>query len=270
MRDNNIVSRRAFGALAAVVAGFGSRPVLADDSTPNDPWPLLTKEIFGDKSVGDGSKTILLDAPYRALDAAVVPISMRFLQPDAVRGLTLVIDQNPSPLAVQFRFGEGSGISALSTNVRVNDYTNIHAISELNDGTLLGTERFVKAAGGCSAPMVKEEATDIPLGTMRFRQFPPAPGGKTRDAQLIIRHPNNSGMQMDQLSHLYIPAHYITSVRIYQGDVLLLSAETGISIAQNPDFRFSFVPNSAKYFRAEAIDNKNQHFSEQWPAAPAA
>ena len=59
----------------------------------------------------------------------------------------------------------------ISTRVRVNSTRNIHAVAELSDGKLYATQRFVKAAGGCSAPALKQTADAIPLGTVRLREF---------------------------------------------------------------------------------------------------
>jgi len=157
---------------------------------------------------------------------------------------------------------------SLSTLVRVDAYTNLHAVAELSNGQLYATERFVKAAGGCSAPAAKQEADGIPLGTMRFRQFPPEQGADTglREAQLMIRHPNYSGMQMDQLTRLYVSAHFVKSVRIWQGDELLLSIESGISISENPEFRFDYRATGGASFRAEVEDSEGNSFRHEWPA----
>jgi len=53
-------------------------------------------------------------------------------------------------------------------------------------------------------------------------------------------------MQMDQLTHLYIPAHYIDKVEVRQGGDLIFSMEGGISLSEDPNFRFSYAPNGAK------------------------
>ena len=223
-------------------------------------------------AVEDGSAIVAIDAPYRADDAALVPVGIRSLLADdearGICGITLVIDENPSPLAAVFSPGVGSGIRSLSTRVRVDSYTNVHVVAELSDGELYAADRFVKAAGGCSAPAAKQDADAIPLGTMRFRQFAPAPGADLtmREAQLLIRHPNFSGMQMDQLTRLYVPAHFVKTVRVWQGDDLLLTVESGISIAENPEFRFDYHPNGATSFRAEMEDSEGQAFTRSWPA----
>ena len=70
----------------------------------------------------------------------------------------------------------------------------------------------MKAAGGCSAPGAEEprrRAADI--GEMRLRGFENAEAEAAGpvDAQLMIRHPNNSGLQRDLLTNYYIPAFFV-------------------------------------------------------------
>jgi sulfur-oxidizing protein SoxY len=261
--------------LTGVAVGALAQRATAQAPAQQDPWPSLAAQIFDGRPLRDGSAIVAIDGPYRAEDAALVPISIHNLLKagDArqVRRVTLVIDANPSPLAAVFSPGQGSGIRSLSTLVRVDAYTNLHAVAELSDGQLYAAARFIKAAGGCSAPAAKQEADGIPLGTMRFRQFPPAESADPglREAQLMIRHPNYSGMQMDQLTRLYVPAHFVRSVHIWQGDALLLSVESGISIAENPEFRFDYQPAGAASFRAEAQDSEGSVFKQEWPATRA-
>jgi sulfur-oxidizing protein SoxY len=266
MRTMQSLPRRQamLAALAAGVVG-GSGVRAAEDE---DPWPSLAAQIFDARPIDDGDDIVALDAPYRAEDAAVVPIGIQILGAAAdaqvVRAITLVIDGNPSPVAAKFVLGANSGTRSLSTRIRVDSYTNIHAVAEMTYGGLVATERFVKAAGGCSAPAAKQEAGGVPLGTMRLRQFPQGADPDRREVQLLVRHPNYSGMQMDQVSRLYVPAHFVSTVRIWQGDDLLLQVESGISIAENPEFRFDYRPNGAAAFRAEVEDNEGRSFKESW------
>jgi sulfur-oxidizing protein SoxY len=261
--------------LAAAALGAGARTAAAQTPAAEDPWPSLAAQIFAGRTLQDGSAVVAIDAPYRAEDAALVPVGLHnLLAPDDKRhivSITLVIDQNPSPLAAVVSPGPSSGMRSLSTRVRVDDYTNIHAVAELSDGQLYASARFVKAAGGCSAPAAKLEADAIPLGTLRFRQFPPPAGAAPglREAELMVRHPNYSGMQMDQRTRLYVPAYFVKSVRIWQADALLLSVEGGISISENPEFRFDYRPTGAGGFRADVSDSEGKSFSQEWPAARA-
>ncbi len=161
----------------------------------------------------------------------------------------------------------------ISTRVRVDSYTNVHAVAELSDGKLYVSTTFVKASGGCSAPTTKNaEQANANLGQMRFRQFAKlseGPASGSREAQIMIRHPNNSGLQRDQVTLLYIPIYFIKELRIQQGDQLVLAMESGISISENPNIRFSYVPNGATTFRVEAVDTADHVFKGEWPATSA-
>ncbi|MDR3529521.1 MAG: quinoprotein dehydrogenase-associated SoxYZ-like carrier [Rhodopila sp.] len=272
MRPMPMMPRRT-ALVAALALGASGRAVLAQTPVNEDPWPSLAAQIFDKRAIKDGSTILGIDAPYRAEDAAVVPLSVHNRLPAGdtrqIRDITVVIDQNPSPVAATFSFGANSGIHSVSTRIRVDSYTRIHAVAAMADGQLYAAERFVKAAGGCSAPAAKQEADSIPLGTMRFRQFPPPAGSDSWEAQLMIRHPNYSGMQMDQVTRLYVPAHFVASVQIWQGDDLLLAIESGISISENPEFRFDYRPNGATQFRAEVRDSEGNTFKQTWPSTRA-
>ena len=169
--------------------------------------------------------------PARAEDAAIVPVTMRVTLPPGdprrLKALTLVIDDNPVPVAATFTFGDDAGVSAISTRVRVNSYTDVHVVAELSDGKLYVVKTYVKASGGCSAPAAKNADEAIAsLGRMKLRVFGRPTGGPTsapREAQIMIRHPNNSGLQRDQVSLLYIPANFVDELRVWQGDALLFT-----------------------------------------------
>jgi sulfur-oxidizing protein SoxY len=256
--------------LAAVL--FGAGPI--DAATPDtyDPWPGLAQDIFNNRPMNDGAEVIAIEMPYRAEDAAIVPLTLRVKLPPAdgrrVVAITLVVDQNPAPMAARFELGQDSYVSDISTRVRVNSYTDVHAVAELSDGKLYMTKTFVKASGGCSAPAAKNaEEAKTRLGQIRFRQFAkPSDGPQSgaREAQIMIGHPNNSGLQMDQVTRLYIPAFFINELRIWQDDTLVLAMQGGISISEDPNIRFSFVPNGAKRIRVEAKDTEGHVFKSEW------
>ena len=102
---------------------------------------------------------------------------------------------------------------------------------------------------------------------MRFRQFATATGGPeggAREAQIMIGHPNNSGLQMDQVTRLYVPAFFVNELRIWQDDTLILAMEGGISISEDPNIRFTYLPNGAKRIRVEAKDTEGHVFQNEW------
>jgi sulfur-oxidizing protein SoxY len=266
-----ILTRRE-AVFGLVLAGTGAegRWVRAQTAGEPDPWPDLIHTFFDDRPIVEDSAMVSFDAPTRAEDAALVPMSFSAKlaagDPRRVVKLTLVIDQNPVPLAAVFTLGEKAGDTRISTRVRVNYYTDVHVVAELTDGSLHMATRYVKAAGGCSAPMVKSmDEAMATLGQMKFRILPPT-SDAPNEGLLMIRHPNNSGLQMDQVTRLYTPARYVDKLAVYQGDDLVFSMAGGISIAEDPNFRFTFNPNGAKEFRVEGEDTAGKVLSGVWPA----
>jgi sulfur-oxidizing protein SoxY len=253
-------------------AAFGARVAPAATPDSYDPWPGLVQDIFNSRPMNDGGDVIAIEMPYRAEDAAIVPVTLRSklaaTDERRVVSITLVIDQNPAPMAAKFELGKDARVSEISTRVRVNNYTDVHAVAELSDGKLYVTKTYVKASGGCSAPAAKnpDEAQNR-IGQMRYRQFARAEQGPTsgaREAQIMIGHPNNSGLQMDQVTQLYVPAFFINELHLWQGDSPVLSMEGGISISEDPNIRFTYVSNGAKHFRAEAKDTQGHVFDHDW------
>ena len=245
---------------------------LAEPTAQKDPWPGLANDIFEGRPLADGSRLLAIEMPGRAEDAAIVPVTVRATLPPTdtrrVHAYTVVIDENPAPVAATFGIGPNSVVSSISTRMRVNSYTNVHAVAELSDGKLYVVSTYVKASGGCSAPTVKN-ADRAGFGQMRFRQFTapvPAAAGAMREAQIMIQHPNHSGLQMDQVTHLYIPPFFVHAVKIWQGDDLLLTMEGGISMSEDPNIRFAYRPNGSSSFRVEAADTKGHVFKGEWPA----
>ena len=212
--------------------------------------------------------------PARAEDAAIVPVTMRVTLPAGdtryLKTLTLVIDGNPAPVAAAFKIGPNAGISTISTRVRVDSYTNVHAVAELSDDKLYVVKTYVKASGGCAAPAAKvADAAADRIGQMKFRQFAAAGAGPVsapREAQVMVRHPNNSGLQRDQVTLLYIPPHFVDELSVWQGDALLFQMVGGISISEDPNFRFDFIPTGAAAFRVEAQDTAGKLFRQECPA----
>ncbi|MCE7028622.1 quinoprotein dehydrogenase-associated SoxYZ-like carrier [Jiella avicenniae] len=225
-------------------------------------WTELKPDLFGDRQLVEGTDTIAIEAPKRATDPAIVPVKLSFDPEMDVRKVTLVIDENPSPVAATFEFAQGADMRSLSTRVRVNAYTDIHAVAETADGKLYVTKTFVKAAGGCAAPAAKDpEVAAREMGKMKMREFG-TDEAPVHEAQLMIRHPNNSGLQKDQVTLLYIPAHFITDLRVDKGGKPLFSMTGGISISEDPSFRFAYGAGDSGPFHAKASDTEGAVFEK--------
>lgn len=249
---------------ALTVAGLllAAAPLAAAE---DDPWPGIAKEAFTGKTIVEDG-TVALEAPVRAEDAALVPITMRVPAALAAsaKNLTLVVDKNPMPVVAKFTFGPGSGAGErmISTRIRVDMYSNVRAVLETSDGQLHMTTKFVKAAGGCSAPALKD--TDDALanvGKMQVKLFDMADAGKATEAQVMIKHPNYSGMQMNQLTGLYIPAKYVREMVVKSGDTVVFRMEGGISLSEDPNIRFSYVSGGDGIVEAQATDTDGKTFT---------
>src|SRR5262245_44863679 len=157
MTGASTTMRAAMVALGICLLGIASRARADEQADRLAHWQDIATLLFGDRTLQNGDAVITLDAPGRADDAALVPMTISIKDGAAVKGVYLVIDENPAPVAAHFVFGPAADPSQIKLRVRVNAYTNVHAVAEMQDGRLLQTTRFVKASGGCSAPMDMSE-----------------------------------------------------------------------------------------------------------------
>ncbi|HMN36733.1 MAG TPA: quinoprotein dehydrogenase-associated SoxYZ-like carrier [Hyphomicrobium sp.] len=233
-----------------------------------DAWPSLQRDLFGSRLLQEDDGVVALDAPDRAEDAAVVPITIR-VPPEVkvpLKAMWLVIDKNPAPVAAAVTFGPAGGKIGgerrFTTRVRVDMYSYVHAVVETEDGVLHMKKAFVKASGGCAAPAPKDsDKAAEDLGKTLVKSFDPAPDtAALREAQIMIKHPNNNGMQMDPETHGYIPARFIQEVTVMRGGDLVFKAETGFSISSNPNFRFTYENAKENALEVTSVDTDGTKF----------
>ena len=153
--------------------------------------------------------------------------------------------------------------------MRVDAYTNMHAVAETSDGKLYAVAKFVKASGGCSSPGIASADAATHRGEMQFRRFDSEGGADNAEAQIMIRHPNNSGLQRDPINNYYIPAFFIDDLALSVGGKPLLRVEGGISISENPSFRFTYSGAADAPVSVEAKDTSGNVYKGSWPASGA-
>jgi sulfur-oxidizing protein SoxY len=150
------------------------------------------------------------------------------------------------------------GRADIETRVRIEEYTDVRVIVEMNDGSLHMSSNYVKASGGCSAPAGKDPAEAAAgIGRMKLALEQSGTLDQPQQVQLMIRHPNFSGLAMDQVTRLYTPPHFVKHLEVAYNGKRILSAETDISISENPNFRFYFVPRKEGTLNVEAIDSQD-------------
>jgi sulfur-oxidizing protein SoxY len=255
--------------------GLGFSAALLAGSEEDSAWNGgLKQKFFGDKAIQETNDVIELTAPYRAEDPSLVPISVagKIVQtPEKyIKAITLIIDNNPVPFAAAFSFTPDSGKADIGLRVRVNAYSPVRAIAETNDGKLTMSRVFVKASGGCSSPVGADlDAAMARMGKMKFR----LDGDKLtlqqpNQVQLLISHPNITGMQMNQISRTITPAHYVEQVKVSFDGKPVMTAKTDIAVSADPNFRFYFKPDKAGELKAEIIDNKGKQFTDVQKVSP--
>ena len=234
-------------------------------------WVELAGDLAGDDPIADAAGVFTLEAPLRAHDAATVPVTLRQTEASAepIRNARLIVDENPAPVAADIAFGAAMAPLDFEMRVRVNQYSNIRAIVETDGGRYMDG-RFVKASGGCSAPATRanDEALAA-MGEMKLKSFgmDGAVSTPRREAQIMIRHPNYSGLQRDQITQLFVPAHFLSRIEVLQGDDRLFLLEGGISLSENPVFRFGYSDNGAETLRVVAEDTEGNTFEQVFSKA---
>ena len=236
------------------------QPILAFAGQDESEWNnTLKNQYFSGKPIEESDQIIDLDAPVRAEDPALVPLKIvskvNQSNDSYIKRILVLVDKNPFPYVGEFEFTPQSGKADLAMRIRVNTYSYVRAIAEMNDGKLYMAKKYVKASGGCSAPVGADlDAAMQRLGRMKFR----LDGGvKTKEptlVQLLISHPNLSGMQMDQVTRFIKKSHFVEQMKVTFNGKPILTAKTDIAISSDPNFRFYFVPSEAGTLKAEITD----------------
>ena len=115
-------------------------------------WQEIAKSIFGDRQIAPTDSLVKIDAPARALDAALVPITLTMPKDGQIKAVSLIIDDNPAPYAARFEFGPAADPAELKLRVRVNNYTDMHAVVETQDGKLYEGQAVREGVGRLLGP----------------------------------------------------------------------------------------------------------------------
>jgi len=147
------ITRRMF-IQGAAACGVASCFVLSN--TAFAAWPArvfsadkkqdVIKELFGNTPISESS-LVTLKAPDIAENGATVPISIK-ANFSNVESISLVVDQNPRPLAARFIM-TGKNQGSVGTRIKLRKESNVTAIVKA-DGKLYSAKKFIKVTiGGC-------------------------------------------------------------------------------------------------------------------------
>lgn len=261
-------------AVVAIASGAG---LVAGQSHAGSAWDDIRPAAFGTRGIMDGQGLLTFRAPYRAEDQRAVPISVAAAFNDGrkVKSVTFVVDENPMPVAATFHFADDRDRVAVGINIRLDHESPIRAIVEASDGALYMSEQFVKASGlgVCAAPPIGDQqeiartignmhladlaGSDKTAGATRFR----------RSAALDIKHPQTTGMQMNQITLLYIPLRYVSAIEVRQGDAKLFDLDGSMTLSENPHIEFDYKVNGASSLNIKVKDTSDSVWSREFPVA---
>ncbi|QAZ40937.1 quinoprotein dehydrogenase-associated SoxYZ-like carrier [Methylibium sp. Pch-M] len=231
------------------------------DSSPE--WENLRQRLFASRRIETDSGKVQLIVPLRAAYGASVPVKIVSKLPQTaelyVRKMYVLVDKNPSPVAAVLDLTTELGQADFETRLRVDEYSHVRVISELSDGSLHMDSRYVKTSGGCSAPP-NRDALHL-VGKTVFKLPEPARMNAVTSADVTVLHPNDTGFELNNQTVMFIPPHFVRSIKVSYDQRKLFDAELDFSVSENPTFRFNFVPHARGELSAEVEDSKDGRFS---------
>jgi sulfur-oxidizing protein SoxY len=247
---------------------------LTGPSSAGKAWDDIRAGVFAGRTIQPAGDIVALSAPFRPLDQRAVPVDVeaKFADGRSVRGITLIVDENPSPVAARFEFGGTREHVHLATKLRLNAGTDVRAIVEASDGQLYMADSFVRFAGGqaaCSAPPSgSPEEIAASMGRMSLEPLSKKQAAATEiepRARLKIMHPNHTGMVLDQLTLLYVPLRILTEVDVRQGEERVFTMQGSMTMAQDPVVDFDYRTNGATALHIEARDSNGASWAQDFP-----
>jgi len=248
-------------ASTAAFAAPGGLPSATHDASSPE-WDRVAAQLFPGRNLRQGQEAVQLIVPLRAAYGASVPVKIVSKLPQRpdlyVRKLWLVVDKNPSPVAAVLDLSTEVGQADFETRLRVDEYSHVRVISELSNGELHTDSRYVKTSGGCSAPPNRDQLHLIGRTMLKL------PGELHMDqptvADVTVVHPNDTGFELNQVTVMYIPPHFVRSIKVSYAQRKIFDADLDFSVSENPTLRFNFVPHGRGELRAEVADSKDGQF----------
>lgn len=230
-------------------------------------WPVLKQSFFDNKPIAH-SDLMKLEGPKRAESGAQVPITLTVDKPlsdsDAIKKVYLFVDANPIPLTATYHFTPLNGKAQISTRIRMEQDSFLHAVGETADGKLFVTEVAIRAAGGCGGAVDGDDAAiRAASGKIKMSVDNPVRKSEANAATFLIKHPMFTGLQRDLASGGYKPAFYINKVLFSYNDQTVMQVDFGVGVAEDPYLKFFFVPDAAGVLKVTADDNEGKTFSHQ-------
>ena len=218
----------------------------------NDVWPYLQESMFGNREVAEVDvNELAITGPARASSGAQVPVTIT-VDTDRFVKLYLLIDNNPFQKAAEFDLTKATQTTSISTRIRMEVDSHVRAVAETADGELFMSKVAIRASGGCSGYMdVHDPELTKDLGKILYKK-------KGTEQVTRIKHPMFTGLQKDLDSGGYIPEWTVKTIIWQDGDDIVLTATTYISISQDPYIKFNYAGDVSIH----VVDTKGNEFTK--------
>jgi sulfur-oxidizing protein SoxY len=254
-----------WSALATVVLLSTSASAFAEP----DPklWPVM-KEAYFEKRDMQEVDFIKIDSPRRAESGAQVPVTYS-VDNAAANGVKITklyafVDANPIPLTATYHLTNMLGNFQLSTRIRFETDAFVRLVGEDASGKLYVASREIRAAGGCGGTVEGDEAAiRASAGKIKLKVDNPATIGGITSTTFNIKHPMRTGLQRELVSQGFVPAFYINKAAFTYNGKPLLTVDVGVGTAEDPYFKFNFVPDAVGSLEVTATDNEGKSFVQQ-------
>ena len=270
----------------AMLATAGLSALVTLPATAEEAWCELRPALYGDRTIAPAGGVVALIAPYRSMYDLRAPLGALVRAPAGalIRSVSLIIDNNPMPVSAVFEMAGPRAAFAFTADMRLNGPTPVRVVVETDAGDLYMAERYVKTSGvgACAAPPGTDPVVALEtLGRMQLALARPAAEGAlsrivslaadmrqsqatASRARLTISHPGHSGMQMDQISLLYIPARYLQKLEVSVDDGPVFTMTGSISISENPSLTFN-LPLGGSSLKVRLTDSDGATFDQSFP-----
>lgn len=270
-------SPRRLKVLRPVLLAASALLTTAGFASASDSWSSIRDELYGARVIHDGSLNVTLTAPGRPEDQMAVPVSVDAVFKDGrtIKSVTILVDENPTPVAAAFSFKQPRAQVGLAAKFRFDAVTGVRAIVEASDGELYMAERHVRFTGGqsaCSAPPNgSDEEIAARMGNTQLTMAGPRAivSNAAQRVKVQISHPNHTGMVKDQITLLYIPLRLMDKVAIKQADKTVVEIEGSMSLSQDPSFEFDYLTDGSDELNITASDTSGGSWSHKLPLGPS-
>ncbi|CAN4276517.1 Quinoprotein dehydrogenase-associated SoxYZ-like carrier [Methylophilaceae bacterium] len=227
-------------------------------------WPVM-KEAFFEKRPMTEVTFMKIDAQRRAESGAQVPVTYSIDNAAAggvkITKLYAFVDANPIPLTATYHLTEALGDFQLATRIRFETDAFVRLVGEDAKGNLYLASREIRAAGGCGGTVeIDDKATRAASGKIKMNVDKVKIGAAT-PATFNIKHVMRTGLQRELVTQGFMPAFYINKTEFKYNGKPVMTVDVGVGTAEDPYFKFNFVPAEPGKLEVVATDNEGKSFT---------